>query len=163
MLRYVFQIALFHGYVPIAKVLIDHGANIYAQDSIALFPAHYAVDGGHLPAIRFTLDLHFPNASENNCKQPVTLESLLWRAGTRRARMSNMNRKTNLNNFIFLVELHCPKDIIAIILSYSKTKAYLTDAFVSNSMELQKTLRLADATGQAEVACLIEANIGTNK
>lgn len=72
---------MFHGHIAIAKLIIDQHANIYCRDAIDLAPCHYAIDGGHLAAIKFILDLHFVTVREGEPSNAVSLGSILWRAG----------------------------------------------------------------------------------
>lgn len=48
---------MFHGFVGIAKMLIDQKADIIWVDAIGLNWAHYAIDGGHLGAIKYAFDI----------------------------------------------------------------------------------------------------------
>lgn len=50
------HVALFMGYPEIAKILILKRANINLRDAIGLTFGHYAIDGGHISAIRFSID-----------------------------------------------------------------------------------------------------------
>lgn len=48
---------MFYGFVGIAKMLIDQKADIQHIDAIGLNWAHYAIDGGHLGAIKYAFDI----------------------------------------------------------------------------------------------------------
>lgn len=48
---------MFHGFVGIAKMLIDQKADIQWVDAIGLNWTHYAIDGGHLGAIKYAFDI----------------------------------------------------------------------------------------------------------
>lgn len=50
------QLAVFHGNVDVAKLLLERNANRHATDRNGLHFGHYAVDGGMLVAVKFAVD-----------------------------------------------------------------------------------------------------------
>lgn len=49
------MIALFHGYIQIASLLVDKGASLTAIDVNNMTPIHYAVDSNNISSIKFCI------------------------------------------------------------------------------------------------------------
>lgn len=58
--------AMFHGFVPIAKLLLDFKAQRQWKDCIGMTFLHHAVDGGHLDAIEWALHNNCGNIEEKD-------------------------------------------------------------------------------------------------
>lgn len=68
--------AMFHGLVPIAKLLMDFKADRQLKDCVGMTFIHHAVDGGNLDAIKWALH----NCENAEVKDDKGLTALL-RAG----------------------------------------------------------------------------------
>lgn len=68
---------MFYGFIAIAKLLIDQKADKHRKDINGLTYGHYAIDGGHIEAVKFVLVNGVNVEEKDSCGW-----TLLLRAGT---------------------------------------------------------------------------------
>jgi len=75
------HIALFHGFIEMADLLIQHKADVRAKDVLGLNIAHHAIDAGNLEAVEYcveTLGIHTETRDNNGLT--LLLRSIVSRA-----------------------------------------------------------------------------------
>jgi uncharacterized protein len=145
MIRTPLHIAVFHGFIEMADLLIAHKADVRAKDSLGLNVAHHAIDANNLPAVIYCIEnLLIHTETRDNTGLTLLLRAIVAKASLEIIRFlldkkaSQSVRDNNKMSILQHVRMMNDQSLVDLLLNY-KPKSR-TDAKQKMKHNVQKLI-----------------------